>query len=235
MIGNVSNILGYISEPIREKNSSGSHPHVAPSQWGDAHRSRENSSPNELDDIPDISDYNDVAPKSESARQPQQQQHHREKAEQHSQRRSIKKDLPPQQQASGWSNAREYHNFPVDSVDFYSSPTQQDGKKSTRSSPPHSQENHPHQHQYQQQQGHRQELHQHEDPYHQDHHQQQKSPYLDIRQQPPHMSPLQIGEYLFREVDRRAVGVVSHAELVNALRSNPLQAEVSRRLVDRSF
>jgi hypothetical protein len=105
---------------------------------------------------------------------------------------------------SEWADPRVRHHYPVDSVDLYSSSPQ--GKKSSPGK--REQEEHAPANRTQGQE-------------------RQQSPYLTISQKPPHMTPLQIGEFMFREVDRRGNGIIPHAQLIQALRSHPDQTKVS--------
>ena len=54
---------------------------------------------------------------------------------------------------------------------------------------------------------------------------QQLSPYLSLPKQPPTMSIVQEGEFMFQEIDRDGDGVVSKIDLIKALKVNsPLAA-----------
>lgn len=55
---------------------------------------------------------------------------------------------------------------------------------------------------------------------------QQLSPYLSLPKQPPTMSIVQEGEFMFQEIDRDGDGVVSKIELIKALKVNSPLAEV---------
>ena len=55
---------------------------------------------------------------------------------------------------------------------------------------------------------------------------QQLSPYLSLPKQPPTMSLVQEGEFLFQEIDRDGDGVVSKIDIIKALRVNSPLAKV---------
>jgi len=100
---------------------------------------------------------------------------------------------------SEWANTRVYHNVQVESVEGLPQESLQSSNLPTTVMDKHSDVD------------------------------QQTSPYLSIPKQPPQpqMSPLQIGEYLFREADRNADGTISQLELIKSLRSHP---DLAKRL-----
>lgn len=55
---------------------------------------------------------------------------------------------------------------------------------------------------------------------------QQLSPYLSLPKQPPTMSLVQEGEFLFQEIDRDGDGIVSKIDIIKALRVNSPLAKV---------
>lgn len=57
---------------------------------------------------------------------------------------------------------------------------------------------------------------------------QQLSPYLSLPKQPPTMTLVQEGEFLFQEIDRDGDGVVSKIDIIKALRVNSPLAKVSK-------
>ena len=108
---------------------------------------------------------------------------------------------------SDWATARVCHKYPVDSVDLYASQASSKhadssggggGRGTSTASRKANSPVSPRR------------------P-----HSEQQSPYLTIPVPPPHLTVLQVGEYFFREVDRRGGEVLSHSYLVQALRDNP--------------
>lgn len=167
---------------------------------GHNHHSDRSISPNELDNIPDIKDYNSSRDFPSAVKLPQAVE--RMQPGESADKTDFKKFV------SEWADPRVQHHYPIDSVDIHSSSTRPHTKHSLEKTdePPGSSSVR-----------HRTE-------------QRQQSPYLTISQKPPHMTPLQIGELLFREEDRLENGVISHSQLIRALRSHPDQTKVRYHL-----